>query len=155
MRPFILGGRGYRHDMVLTRIECGRGAADRTALAGRIVALEHRDQCMALHVLVTQVARQPGLFSDQLGLVLVLFQRQAQVQAVKQGQVVVMRSAWSHRQGLWLDLRGLERGLHAFEQQATDRQAAVVGIHTLDHMPGAYSRLLRRSTRSPKRTNRS
>ena len=43
LRALLLGGRGDRDDVVVARVERAGDAADGAALAGGVVALEHRD----------------------------------------------------------------------------------------------------------------
>ncbi len=76
------------------------------------------------------------MLGNQLLLIVVLAQVQAQVEAVEQGQLVTVNRQRPDRQRRGLGFGLVQRGLHAFQQQAADGQAAVVGVHTLDHMPG-------------------
>ncbi|KPW34280.1 Uncharacterized protein ALO87_05618 [Pseudomonas syringae pv. apii] len=136
LRTLILSRRSNRHDGVLTRVQRRRDPANCPAFASSVIAFEHRHQCVAFHAFVTQVAGQARLLGDQFVLVVFFAQVQAQVEAVEQRTFIVMDRQRPYRQraGLGFDL--VERGLHAFQQQAADGQAAVIGVHTLDHMPG-------------------
>ncbi|RMM94035.1 hypothetical protein ALQ68_102614 [Pseudomonas savastanoi pv. glycinea] len=136
LSTFILSRCSNRYDSVLTRVERRCNTTYRAALACRVVAFEHGHQCMAFHAFVAHVAGQARLLGDELLLVVVLAQVQAQVEAVQQSQLIVMdrQRANGERSGLGLDL--VQRGLHAFQQQTADRQAAVVGVYAFDHMPG-------------------
>ncbi|MCY1497116.1 hypothetical protein D9M68_310710 [compost metagenome] len=136
LRPLILGGCGDGHGAVLARVQRSGDAADRAALARRVVALEHRHQGMATHALVAQQTVEPRLFRSELFLVVVLVQLAAEVEAVQQAAPV---QAGHERRRTGVRLAAgflLEGGLQPFEDDAADTQAAVILVGAFDHVPG-------------------
>ncbi|RMN28854.1 hypothetical protein ALQ62_05520 [Pseudomonas coronafaciens pv. zizaniae] len=135
LRSLVLSRRSDRHDGVLTRVQCSGNPSDSAAFTCCVIAFEHGQQCMALHAFVAHVAGQPRLLGDQLFLIVVLAQLQAQVEAVEQRAFITVdrQRPYRERAGLGFDL--VERSLHALQQQASHRQAAVIGVHAFDHVP--------------------
>ncbi len=122
--------------MVLARVQRVGDTADGAALAGRVVALEHRDQRMLAEALVADQPGQARLLGGELLLVGVLVQVLAQVQGVQQATVVQARH---QRCGVRLALGALlggQRGLQPFEEDAADGQGAVALVRAFHHVPG-------------------
>ena len=136
LRALFFGRRGNWNDAVLAGIERADHPTNRAALAGCIITFEHRDQRMAAHALVAHQAGQACLLNHQLLVVAVLVQRLGHVQAIDQPTFI---QAGCQRRGMrmrhWARL-GLQRGLQAIEQNASDRQAAVILVSPFDHIPG-------------------
>ncbi|MNV39679.1 hypothetical protein D3C71_1312660 [compost metagenome] len=139
LRPFFLGGRGNRHDAVLARIKRCRYPADRPALAGRVVAFEHRHQRVAAHAFVTHQPGKPRLLGDQLFFVIFFVQLQGQVQAVDQVHLIDTGEHWRGADLFRMDLRSLQCALQARQQNPPHGQAAIMGIRPGDHMPGCIN----------------
>ncbi|MNS58791.1 hypothetical protein D3C72_917240 [compost metagenome] len=135
LSALLLSRCGDRHDVVLPWIERRRDPTDRPALAGGIVAFEHRHQRVAAHAFVAHQPRQARLLGDQLFFVVFLLQTLSQVEAVEQVQLIYRRAQRRGADIVRMHVRALQRILQTFEENLADRQAAIVGVGAFDHVP--------------------
>ena len=132
----LLGRRGDGDDAVLARIQRLGDPADGAALACRVVAFEYRHQRMLAHALVVHERRQARLLVGQLGLVGVLLQRLAQVQAFQQ---TAGAQAGGHRHGMRRRTRPACRfqgRAQALQKNLAHRHVAVIAVAAVHHVPG-------------------
>ncbi|MNN20773.1 hypothetical protein D3C81_1340680 [compost metagenome] len=135
LRTLIFARGGDRHDTVLARVQRRSHTANRPAFACCIITLEHGHQRVPAHVFVAQQAGQASLLGHQLLLVVLLVQVQGHVQRADQAALI---DAAPQRRDVALVLAfGVDGqcGLQAFQQDAPNGQAAVVGVGPFNYMP--------------------
>src|SRR3989338_4263424 len=136
----FLGGRGDRDDVVLARIQRAGDAADRAALAGSIVTLEHGDDGDVLELRAARQQRELALVFFQLDLKIFLVYFLAEIQRLQNMQLVDRRKR-RRRGNLRYFFTGFIQTLaDGVENDLAHGQAAVARIEPLDDGPRRFGR---------------